>query len=86
MKISEKTFSFFSTLNQYFPHIPYVASKKIMSKLGVKQIKRKFRVTTEIGSTFFGYWSVTGQVLYELYWEYETLAGVIHPKKIVRGR
>jgi hypothetical protein len=28
MKISEKKFSFFSTLNQYFPHIPYVASKK----------------------------------------------------------
>jgi hypothetical protein len=28
MKISEFFFSFFSTLNQYFPHIPYVASKK----------------------------------------------------------
>jgi hypothetical protein len=28
MKISKKKFSFFSTLNQYFPHIPYVASKK----------------------------------------------------------
>jgi hypothetical protein len=27
MKISEKKISFFSTLNQYFPHIPYVASK-----------------------------------------------------------
>jgi hypothetical protein len=27
IKISEKKFSFFSTLNQYFPHIPYVASK-----------------------------------------------------------
>jgi hypothetical protein len=27
MKISEKKFSFFLTLNQYFPHIPYVASK-----------------------------------------------------------
>jgi hypothetical protein len=30
MKISEIFFSFFSTLNQYFPHIPYVASKKHM--------------------------------------------------------
>jgi hypothetical protein len=28
MKIGENTFSFFSTLNQYFRHIPYVASKK----------------------------------------------------------
>jgi hypothetical protein len=27
MKISD-FFSFFSTLNQYFPHMPYVASKK----------------------------------------------------------
>jgi hypothetical protein len=27
MKISENFFKFFSTLNQYFPHIPYVASK-----------------------------------------------------------
>jgi hypothetical protein len=28
VKISNKIFSFFSTRNQYFPHIPYVASKK----------------------------------------------------------
>jgi hypothetical protein len=28
VKISNKKFSFFSTRNQYFPHIPYVASKK----------------------------------------------------------
>jgi hypothetical protein len=28
MKISDIKFSYFSTLNQYFPHIPYVASKK----------------------------------------------------------
>jgi hypothetical protein len=27
MKISKNFFSFFSSLNQYFPHIPYVASK-----------------------------------------------------------
>jgi hypothetical protein len=27
MKICDFFFSFFSTLNQYFPHIPYVASK-----------------------------------------------------------
>jgi hypothetical protein len=30
MKISEKKISFFSTQNQYFPHIPYVASKKCL--------------------------------------------------------
>jgi hypothetical protein len=29
VKISNKKFSFFSSRNQYFPHIPYVASKKI---------------------------------------------------------
>jgi hypothetical protein len=29
VKISNKFFSFFSSLNQYFPHIPYVASKKL---------------------------------------------------------
>jgi hypothetical protein len=28
VKISNKFFSFFPSLNQYFPHIPYVASKK----------------------------------------------------------
>jgi hypothetical protein len=28
VEISNNYFSFFSTLNQYFPHIPYVASKK----------------------------------------------------------
>jgi hypothetical protein len=27
VRISSKKFSFFSSLNQYFPHIPYVASK-----------------------------------------------------------
>jgi hypothetical protein len=27
VKISNKNFSFFSSLNQYFPHIPFVASK-----------------------------------------------------------
>jgi hypothetical protein len=27
VKISNKKISFFSTRNQYFPHIPYVASK-----------------------------------------------------------
>jgi hypothetical protein len=27
VKIINKNFSFFSTLNQFFPHIPYVASK-----------------------------------------------------------
>jgi hypothetical protein len=27
MKISEIIFSFFSSLNQYFPYIPFVASK-----------------------------------------------------------
>jgi hypothetical protein len=29
VKISNKKFSFFSSRNQYFPHIPYVASKKV---------------------------------------------------------
>jgi hypothetical protein len=28
VKISNKNFSFFLSRNQYFPHIPYVASKK----------------------------------------------------------
>jgi hypothetical protein len=28
LKISNKKISFFPSLNQYFPHIPYVASKK----------------------------------------------------------
>jgi hypothetical protein len=28
VKISNKKISFFPSLNQYFPHIPYVASKK----------------------------------------------------------
>jgi hypothetical protein len=40
MKISEKKFSFFSTLNQYFPHISYVASKnRIFQKFLSKFIK-----------------------------------------------
>jgi hypothetical protein len=29
VKISNKKFSFFSSRNQYFPHIPYVASKNV---------------------------------------------------------
>jgi hypothetical protein len=33
MKISEKKISFFSALNQYFPHIPYVASKNDFSAI-----------------------------------------------------
>jgi hypothetical protein len=33
VKISNKKFSFFPSLNQYFPHIPYVASKKAMTKI-----------------------------------------------------
>jgi hypothetical protein len=28
----------------------------------LKKINRKFHVATEIGSTFFGCWSVTGQL------------------------
>jgi hypothetical protein len=31
VKISKKFFSFFSSRNQYFPHIPYVTSKKLPS-------------------------------------------------------
>jgi hypothetical protein len=33
-----------------------------LPKQSVNQINRKFRVATEIGSTFFGCWSVTGQL------------------------
>jgi hypothetical protein len=40
MKISKKKISFFSSLNQYFPHIPYVASKKLLfRKKSAKFIK-----------------------------------------------
>jgi hypothetical protein len=34
VKISNKKFSFFSSLNQYFPHIPYVSSKNIHDFFG----------------------------------------------------
>jgi hypothetical protein len=34
IEISEKKFSFFSTLNQSFPHISYVASKKSDALVG----------------------------------------------------
>jgi hypothetical protein len=34
VKISNKKKIFFPSLNQYFPHIPYVSSKKLMRKLG----------------------------------------------------
>jgi hypothetical protein len=33
VKISNKKFSFFPSLNQYFPHIPYVASKNQVRRL-----------------------------------------------------
>jgi hypothetical protein len=33
VKISNKKISFFSSRNQYFPHIPYVASKKSKSTI-----------------------------------------------------
>jgi hypothetical protein len=33
MNTSEIFFSFFSTLNQFFPHIPYEASKKHPKKI-----------------------------------------------------
>jgi hypothetical protein len=33
VKFSNKKFSFFSSRNQYFPHIPYVASKKDFPKI-----------------------------------------------------
>jgi hypothetical protein len=43
MKISEKKLSFFSTLNQYFPHIPYVASKNQFNRWAVTaRDRRKF--------------------------------------------
>jgi hypothetical protein len=37
VKISNKKFSFFSSRNQYFPHIPYVASKKRVWNFGISQ-------------------------------------------------
>jgi hypothetical protein len=44
MKISNKKFSFFSTRNQYFPHIPYVASKKCVGfwQKNLQEFSRKF--------------------------------------------
>jgi Fe-S cluster biosynthesis and repair protein YggX len=39
VKISNKNFSFFSTRNQNFPHIPYVASKKIFQKFQKKMVQ-----------------------------------------------
>jgi hypothetical protein len=39
-------FSFFSTLNQYFFHIPYVASKKGMKFLSILEIFSKGEVQT----------------------------------------
>jgi hypothetical protein len=35
MKMSKKIFSFFSAVNQYFLHIPYVASKKLWGFSGI---------------------------------------------------
>jgi hypothetical protein len=43
VKISNKFFSFFSSRNQYFPHIPYVASKKCFPmKIAAKKVQGKF--------------------------------------------
>jgi hypothetical protein len=41
VKISNKKKSFFSTRNQYFPHIPYVASKKMADFYG-KYLNKKY--------------------------------------------
>jgi hypothetical protein len=49
-------------LNKFFGYLNYKFTQIygwIHSKL---QINRKFHVITEIGSTFFGCWSVTGQL------------------------
>jgi hypothetical protein len=54
MKISEKKISFFSTLNQYFPHIPYVASKNIIF-LDTKQIFPLYSICGKYKSFNFGY-------------------------------
>jgi hypothetical protein len=43
MKISEKKFSFFSTLNQNFPHIPYVASKTSLERKKIPSVIRLYR-------------------------------------------
>jgi hypothetical protein len=41
VKISNKKISFFPSRNQYFPHIPYVASKK-------DRKNKKFKIFTKI--------------------------------------
>jgi hypothetical protein len=52
VKISNKFFSFFSSLNQYFPHIPYVASKNILWQ---KQIVRRPKIKMGTDERFFFY-------------------------------
>jgi hypothetical protein len=56
MKISDFFFSFFSTLNQYFPHIPYVASKngrKIVEKLKIAMDNQLAILQKNIPRDFF---------------------------------
>jgi hypothetical protein len=55
VKISNKIISFFSTLNQYFPHITYVASKKKVCKVASydtnqnqKQAKLPLNINTKL--------------------------------------
>jgi hypothetical protein len=43
VKISEKKFSFFSTPNQYFLHIPYVASKNMEIQMNFQNFTLKVK-------------------------------------------
>jgi hypothetical protein len=55
VKISNKKNSFFSTRNQYFPHIPYVASKKYEDIFG--QHLLMIIVGVLIKNTFWRLWA-----------------------------
>jgi hypothetical protein len=47
VKISNKKISFFSSRNQYFPHIPYVASKNEF------RAKKMFRLSRGVAGEFW---------------------------------
>jgi hypothetical protein len=57
VKISKKHFSFFPSLNQYFPHIPYVASKnEFRAKKKILSVTRHRRLNSyifEISATLY---------------------------------
>jgi hypothetical protein len=53
---------FFRTLMIFHGLLEFLLSKIVDADSFLNAINRKFRVATEIGSTFFGCWSVTGQL------------------------